>query len=214
MIAMAILNTHFFIPCGLFFFFATKYWTKQLVKQWFLAEGWSSRIAMQRCSSLLILFPFLLPASPPPPSFPSSLTWMRREKHEGKRKRGSCVPYWGSCAAAHFSPLSFLTCSIRLHCFLYSFRHIFLLDVSFCPHLFYLTVSHFTSLRVSFSLLFFFIYISYLHPAFSDFPSRSQSGSSYTFGFVHVNVSAPLALIVRASFHLWNKCFLILSNIQ
>lgn len=43
---------------------------KQLVRLDFLAPGWS-RIAMQWCSAVLILFPFLLPTSLPPPSFPS-----------------------------------------------------------------------------------------------------------------------------------------------
>lgn len=106
----------FFIPVAYIFISAfkrlkllTRHPTKQLVKL-VLAEGWSS-IAVQRCSSIFILFTFLHPTSLPPPSlpppsFPSSLTWMRREQHEGerKKKRGSSVSYWGSCVAS----LSFL----------------------------------------------------------------------------------------------------------
>lgn len=74
----------------------------------FLAKGWSG-IAMQWCSAVLILFPFLLPTSLPPPSSPSSLTWMRREQHEGEWKRGSSVLDWGSCAAPLPPPPFFLS---------------------------------------------------------------------------------------------------------
>ena len=72
-----------------------------------------SRIAMQWCSSILILFTFLLPASPASSLLPflshvdaASAAWGET------KKRGSSVLYWGSCAAS-LSPLS----SIPSHLF-------------------------------------------------------------------------------------------------
>lgn len=71
----------------------------------FLAKGWS-RIAMQWCSSALILFTFLLPASPASSLLPflSHVDAARAAWGETK-KRGSSVLFWGSCAASP-SPLS------------------------------------------------------------------------------------------------------------
>lgn len=53
---------------------------------WCDAKGWN-RIARQWCSLVLIPYTFLLPASLPPPSLPSFLTWMRRVQHEWEIKK-------------------------------------------------------------------------------------------------------------------------------
>lgn len=116
---------------------------------------------MQWCSSVLILFTFLLPTSLPPPPH---LTWMQREQHEGKRKRGSSVLLLG-----------------QLSCFAVpSFFYLFYTPRLLSPVILYFIIflnlnlkKHEEENNMFFSSSCFF-----------KFLSRSLAKNSYTFGFV------------------------------
>lgn len=154
----------------------------------FLPKGWST-IAMQRCSSAWS--PFLLPTPLSPPSFPSSLTWMRREQHEGKQKK-RLICFFTGAAVLLCCPFCLPSPSFPL-----SSSHL-----SYTPQL---------------VVLFFIIFLDLIFFSFSrcfELPSRSLAENSYTFGFVQECECPCRAFFARASFHLWDKLFLNVTTVQ
>lgn len=154
----------------------------------------------------------------PPPDFPASSFLPLLSHVDAARaawgetkKRGSCVSYWGSCAAL-LSPSFFPPSSPVLYISALSSPHFVrrLLSVSvffFFFTSFLLSIAIFAALRVSssffsavshiFSSSFIFFFIFLLFSVEFKVPGRRL-----TFGFVRAHECPCSALIARASFHL------------